>query len=206
MAIFASHAVKTMPDFLLQFDRHLFHLINHDLANPFFDSVMPWLRGPKNWIPLYIIAIVFLIWKFKKTGAVIIVFLALAAGTADFTSDHLIKLAVARARPCQDPIVSKTDDLRVACGTGYSFPSIHAADHFAVAAFAILLFYRRWRWIWFWGILWAGLICFAQVYVGVHYPIDVFCGALYGWFIGWLLSRLFRWVNVKYQLNFYQTR
>ena len=33
-----------MPDFLLQLDRHLFHFINHDLANPFFDAVMPWLR------------------------------------------------------------------------------------------------------------------------------------------------------------------
>lgn len=191
-----------MPDFLLHFDRHLFYFINHDLANSFFDSVMPWFRTPKNWIPLYVIAIAFLVWKFKKTGVVIIVFLALTAGFADFTSNHFIKLPVARLRPCRDAVVSKTDIVRVACGTGYSFPSIHAVDHFAVASLAILLFYRRWRWIWFWGILWAGLISFAQIYVGVHFPIDVFCGALYGWLVGWLFSRLFWLINKRYRLNF----
>jgi undecaprenyl-diphosphatase len=56
----------------------------------------------------------------------------------------------------------------------------------------IMLFYKRWKWILFWGVLWAGSICFAQVYVGVHYPIDVICGALYGTLIGWVFSKLFQ--------------
>ena len=191
-----------MPDFLLQFDRHLFHFINHDLANPFFDVVMPWLRDRKNWIPLYIIIIIFFTWKFKKAGIVIIVLMALCAGFADFTSAHLAKTLVQRVRPCNDPVVSKTDIVRVDCGTGYSFPSTHATDHFAVAMFIILGCFKKWRWIWFWGILWAGLISFAQVYVGVHYPIDIFCGALYGVFVGWLFAKLFWWINERYKLNF----
>ncbi|HZY39373.1 MAG TPA: phosphatase PAP2 family protein [Mucilaginibacter sp.] len=191
-----------MPDFLLQFDRHVFHFINHDLANPFFDAVMPWLRTPKNWIPLYIVIIALCVWKFKKAGLVIVVLMALSAGFADFTSAQLVKPLVKRVRPCRDVIVSKTDIVRVGCGTGYSFPSTHATDHFAVAFFAILLFYKKWRWIWFWGIFWAGLISFAQVYVGVHFPIDVFCGALYGAFVGWLFTLLFWKVNRTYRLNF----
>ncbi len=52
---------------LIHFDQHLFRIINHDWANPFFDSVMPWVCTPANWIPLYVFIIVFCLWKFKKT-------------------------------------------------------------------------------------------------------------------------------------------
>ncbi|HEY2581366.1 MAG TPA: phosphatase PAP2 family protein [Mucilaginibacter sp.] len=178
-----------MPDQLLQLDRHLFYFINHDLANPFFDWIMPWIRTPKSWIPLYIFIIGFCIWKFKKQGLIIIALIALSAGFADFTSASLVKPLVKRVRPCRDSVESKTDIVRIGCGTGYSFPSTHATDHFAMASFMIFLFYKRWRWILLWGVLWAGAISFAQVYVGVHYPIDVFCGAIYGVFVGWLCYR-----------------
>jgi membrane-associated phospholipid phosphatase len=181
-----------MPDFLLQTDRHLFHFVNHDLANPFFDWIMPWLRHPPTWIPLYLFIIGFCAWKFKKTAVLIIVLMALSAGFADKTSAGFVKPLVHRLRPCNEPIVSKTTITRVDCGTGYSFPSTHATDHFAMAFFLIFLFYKRWRWILLWGILWAGSISFAQVYVGVHYPLDVFCGTLYGIFVGWLFAWLFR--------------
>jgi undecaprenyl-diphosphatase len=179
-----------MPDYFLQLDRHLFYFINHDLANPFFDWIMPWLRNAKSWIPLYLFIIAFCIWKFKKQGVLIIILLALSAGFADKTSAGLVKPIVHRLRPCRDPIVSKTDIARIDCGTGYSFPSTHATDHFAMAFFLILLFYKKWRWIWLWGIL--CMISFAQVYVGVHYPIDVFCGAIYGIFVGWLFAMLYK--------------
>jgi len=181
-----------MPDQLLQLDRHLFYFINHDLANPFFDWIMPFLRNPKFWIPLYLFIIGFCIRKFKKQGIIIIIFIALSAGFADFTSASLIKPLVKRDRPCRDVVVSKTDMERVPCGPAYSFPSTHATDHFAMAFFMILLFYKKWRWIWLWGILWAGIISFAQVYVGVHFPIDVFCGAIYGMLVGWLFWWLFK--------------
>ena len=181
-----------MPDFLLQADRHLFHFINHDLANPFFDWLLPWARMPKSWIPLYVFIIGFCIWKYRKQGLVIIALIALSAGFADFTSASIVKPMIKRIRPCRDPIDSKTDVLRTGCGTGYSFPSTHATDHFAVAFCMILIFYKKWPWIWLWGILWAGLISFAQVYVGVHYPIDIFCGTLYGALVGTLFGWIFK--------------
>src|SRR6202012_933821 len=109
------------------------------------------------------------IYKFKKQGLVIVLLLALSAGFADFTSASIIKPLVRRYRPCRDTVVSKTDIARIPCGTGYSFPSIHAADHFAVACLAIFLFRRRWRWIWLWAILWAGTISLAHIYVRGHY-------------------------------------
>ena len=180
-----------MPDQLLQFDRHLFYYINHDLANPFFDWIMPYLRNPLFWIPLYLFIISFCIWKFKKQGVVVILFLALCAGFADRTSAGIIKPLVKRLRPCRDSFISKTDIERISCGTGYSFPSTHATDHFAAAFLLILIFYKKWNWIWLWAILWASVISFAQVYVGVHFPLDVIGGAIYGIMTGWLFSRLF---------------
>ncbi|MEO8886674.1 MAG: phosphatase PAP2 family protein [Mucilaginibacter sp.] len=181
-----------MPETLLQFDRHLFHIINHDMANAFFDWIMPYMRNPRFWIPLYIFIIAFCLWRYKKTGAIIIILLALSAGFADFTSASLIKPAVQRVRPCRDPVTALTDINPVGCGTGYSFPSTHATDHFAMAAFLVLVFYKNWRWIALWATLWAGIICFAQVYVGVHYPLDVTGGAIYGILVGSLFAFIFK--------------
>lgn len=181
-----------MFETLLQLDRHLFHFINHDLGNAFFDSIMPHIRNPYTWIPLYLCIIGFCCYTYKKTGVIIIILLALSAGFADFTSASIIKPLVKRVRPCNDPIVSKTDIMRVDCGPAYSFPSTHATDHFAMAVFLILVFYKKWPGILPWTILWASLISFAQVYVGVHYPIDVIGGAIYGALVGSLFFVIFK--------------
>ena len=183
---------------LLQFDRHLFYLINHDMTNPFFNHVMPWLRTPRNWIPLYVLISAYCLFKYRAKGLIIMAFIAMSAGFADFTSASIIKPLIHRQRPCHDPVSSATDIERVGCA-GYSFPSTHATDHFAMAIFMILVFYKKWRWIWFWGILWAALISFAQIYVGIHFPIDVFCGAIYGALVGWLFAYVFGRLKKHYK-------
>ncbi|SDS74364.1 undecaprenyl-diphosphatase [Mucilaginibacter mallensis] len=188
-----------MLDHLIQLDRHLFYWINHDLTNPFFDAVMPWARTPRNWIPLFILISAYCLWKYRAKGIIIIAFIGISAGVADFTSASIVKPLVHRLRPCADPVTAPTDIERVsACGSGYSFPSTHATDYFAVAIFMVLIFRKYWHWIWFWGIFWAGLISFAQVYVGVHYPIDVTCGAIYGSFVGWFIYWVFRKLQRRY--------
>lgn len=181
-----------MIEHIITLDRHLFYFINHDLSNPFFDWLMPLLRNARFWIPLYVFIIAFCLWKYKKQGAIIIVLLALSAGIADFTSASIIKYNVKRLRPCRDPVVSSTDIARVPCGTGYSFPSTHATDHFAMASFFALVFFRKWRWILLVAFLWAASICFAQVYVGVHFPVDVIAGMMYGILVGTLVALLFK--------------
>ncbi|MBB5397629.1 phosphatase PAP2 family protein [Mucilaginibacter sp. AK015] len=181
-----------MADHLLHFDRHIFYLINHDLSNTFFDWLMPLMRNPKFWIPLYLFIIGFCIWQYKKQGAILIVFLALAVGFADYTSASLIKPYAHRLRPCRDPVTSAAVVRRVPCGTGYSFPSTHATDHFAIAVFLSWLFYKQRRWVLPATLLWAAIICFAQVYVGVHFPLDVTGGAIYGSLVGILFAVGFR--------------
>jgi membrane-associated phospholipid phosphatase len=181
-----------MKEQLLQLDRNIFHWINHDLSNGFFNWLCPIVRNPLVWIPLYVFIFVFCLYRYKKTGAYIILMLALTFGIADRVSAGLIKPEVQRLRPCHEPAIASTIIVRVPCGSGYSFPSSHASNHFAIACFLSLVFYSRWKNIWWVAIPWAFIISFAQVYVGVHYPFDVTFGALFGMLIGYVVYLLFK--------------
>ena len=118
-----------------------------------------------------------------------------AVGTpilTDFVSSSLIKDNVWRLRPCNNPDFSSWINILV----GYrpqssSFTSSHAANHFGMAMFLYLTLrkkYPKWPLVFF---LWAALIAFAQVYVGVHYPADILAGGLIGMIIGYLSGRSF---------------
>lgn len=120
-----------------------------------------------------------------------ILFFIISFGIADYSSASIIKPAVERLRPCREPGFSEQVNLLVNCGSGHSFPSSHAANHFALALFFIVLFHKRSKWIVPLALLWAASISFAQVYVGVHFPIDVTVGGLLGACIGFLLALLF---------------
>ncbi|MGB4774751.1 MAG: phosphatase PAP2 family protein [Daejeonella sp.] len=177
-----------MPEQLAELDRNLFFAINHGLANPFFDWLMPWLRNPWLWSPLYLFILVFFLYQYKKQGLILLGFFVLTFAITDYLSASIIKPAVARLRPCNDPQIKTGVHSLIHCGSGYSFPSAHAANHFALALFLIRVFYRRWKAVLPLALLWAFLISFAQVYVGVHYPFDVMGGAVIGSIIGCLTS------------------
>lgn len=180
-----------MLEQLNSIDQKIFFFINNDLSNPFFDWLMPLLRNQYFWAPLYAFLIVFFIKEYKIKGLYLILFLLLAFGIADFTSASIIKQHFQRLRPCNDPALLGLVKLRIArCGSGFSFVSSHAANHFAISLFLIGTFYQRWKWVLPAALAWATIICFAQVYVGVHYPFDVTCGGLLGALIGWGVSQI----------------
>ncbi|WP_462265039.1 phosphatase PAP2 family protein [Mucilaginibacter sp.] len=181
-----------MMEHLLQLDRQLFHYINYSLSNPVFDAVMPWLRNAKFWIPLYVFIVAFSIIRYKKAGVILIALLLLTVGVADYGSAGILKSVAKRVRPCRDVAHNPQEITRVPCGTGFSFPSTHASDHFAMALFLSIAYQNKWKWIWLWTVLWAALVCLAQVYVGVHYPVDVTAGAIYGALAGTGMALLFK--------------
>ncbi len=188
-----------MLDQLIQLDHQFFFSINHGVSNPFFDWLMPVLRDRYTWIPLYVVLVVYFIRAYGLSGLILAGFLVLTFAATDTLSSRVIKQVVARERPCNDALIKDQVNNLVDCGTGYSFPSSHAANHFGVAIFLTMIFYRKGTWIMPAAIFWAASICLAQVYVGVHYPFDVISGAIFGSVIGYLFALLYRSLQFKYK-------
>jgi undecaprenyl-diphosphatase len=166
-------------DFLLNLDYHWLITINRDWANGFFDAVLPWWRDKYTWIPLYLVLLGWFIWQFRKRVWIAITFLLLTVGLCDFSASSVVKPQVNRLRPCNNTELADDIIVRIECGPGKSFPSAHATNHFGIAIFLITLFGRAHRvWLVPAGLFWAASISYAQVYVGLHYPLDVLAGYL----------------------------
>jgi undecaprenyl-diphosphatase len=176
-----------MLETLQYWDAVLFKFVNNGLSNPLFDILLPWCREKWFWMPLYTFITAFSLLNFGKKGGFIVLGLVVAAGLADFTSSTLVKKNIQRIRPCNQPELTQTVIQRAPCGSGYSFTSSHAANHFAAAVFLIGVFGAAGRWVRPAALGWAALIAFSQVYVGVHFPGDVLGGALLGSLIGRLV-------------------
>ncbi|MDR3712209.1 MAG: phosphatase PAP2 family protein [Puia sp.] len=176
---------------ILHFDYWLFAKINQEWINPFFDKVLPFMRESELWIPFYLFLLVFITLNFGRKGLWWACFLGLTAILGDQLSSNMMKGHIFRLRPCQDP--RWIENIRVLvkyCPVSSSFTSSHACNHFALATFLFLTLRATSRW-WALAFAWAFVISYAQVYVGVHYPVDVFSGALLGCGIGYVTSRLF---------------
>ncbi len=177
---------------LEQWDTGLFLKINTQWTNGLLDTVFPWWREPNTWIPLYLFLVVFVLVNFKSRAIPWILFAVLTLIITDQVSSTLIKNWVARPRPCNDAfLMSHVRLLLPNCGGGYSFTSSHAVNHFGFAMFIFISLrsiLKRWSWLFF---IWAASVSYAQVYVGVHYPLDIFCGAVLGCGIGYLTGTFF---------------
>lgn len=178
--------------YIQPYDFWLIQKINQDWGNSFFDTVLPYLRETRTWIPLYLFLIFFSVLNFGKKGWWWILGVILTAAVADLVSSQLIKQTVMRLRPCQDPEVAPYLRFFVRyCPGSSSFTSSHATSHFAQASFFFYTLYpimKKWGYIFF---VWAASIAFTQVYVAVHYPFDVVCGAILGIFLGWTIYQLY---------------
>jgi undecaprenyl-diphosphatase len=136
--------------------------------------------------------VVLVLLNFGRKGWLWILGGVLTIAITDQVSSNLIKEFVFRLRPCRDP--SMADQLRFFiryCPGSSSFTSSHATNHFGFACFVIFTL-RQYIGPWLYLLLLlAASVAYAQVYVGVHYPIDVICGAAIGSFIGYGMSLIF---------------
>ncbi len=176
---------------ILTLDQEVFHFINTGLSNPIFDAVLPLLREKLVWVPVYLFIIAFLVMNFKKNGWYLVLFLFINFGIADTLSSKVIKNSVKRVRPCNDIALYHTMIKRVPCGGGYSFTSSHATNHFALSFFLITTIGFISRKVVIALLIWAGLVSFAQIYVGVHYPMDIIGGTILGIIIGKIMGMIF---------------
>ncbi|MGB0840025.1 MAG: phosphatase PAP2 family protein [Chitinophagales bacterium] len=193
MELLFTICIFALMEALLTLDYWLFDLLNGVWHNALFDQIMPLLRNQYFWPPLYLFLLVFLGVNYPKQAVWIILGLIITLLFSDQISSGWFKPFFQRSRPCYDmSIIDTVRLLKLGCGGRYGFVSSHAANHFAIATYLVLLFRMP-----FWGIggltfLWAASISYAQIYVGVHFPFDILVGAILGSLLGAFMQRFIK--------------
>jgi len=180
-----------MIERLINFDVQLFLFLN-GLRNPFFDFVFWWATQPIVWIPVYIILFYFAVRVYRWQTIFVVLFTIICIALTDQISVHLFKELFMRLRPCHNPDIQlQVHTMNGYCGGQYGFVSSHAANYFGLAVFLSVIFFRKIRFFIPFVLVWAALISYSRIYLGVHYPADVFCGAVLGVLIGILTGLMF---------------
>lgn len=161
--------------------------------NAFFDVFMMLFTGKWIWVPMYL-SLAYLLLKnmTAKQAMMCIVAIALVIVVTDQMSSSLIRHAVGRLRPAnlENPISDMVHIVDGYRGGRYGFPSSHAANSFGLVFF--LYFLMRRSPLPAFMMVWAIVNCYSRIYLGVHYPGDILCGALVGLLgatIVWLIYR-----------------
>ena len=193
-----------MLEQLLHIDTEILLAINGWHA-PWADQLMWIISAKTTWIPLYLLLIGLLVWRYRKPAmtnvkwlqkvpacVVMIVVIGLAVGAADFIASGILKDWVARPRPSRVPELEGVLHLVNGYKSGqYGFVSSHAANTMAVALLFSLIWRNKIATV---GLmLWVAANCYSRMYLGVHYPTDILGGLIVGSLVAvvgyWLLDR-----------------
>ncbi|MFO7620198.1 MAG: phosphatase PAP2 family protein [Bacteroidales bacterium] len=186
---------------LEELDQQLFNFIN-SRNSEFWDFVMYSISRVLVWVPLYIAIFIALGQKYGRKTFFILLFVVLTVALADQTS-VFIKNSFQRLRPCHaEELQGMVHLVKGHCGGRFGFVSSHAANSFSIALLSLLLIKRRWFSISI--LIWAAVVGYSRIYLGVHYPGDVICGSLLGASIGWLIYRLYLITDNKFLSKRYE--
>ena len=193
-----------MLEQLLHIDTEILLAINGWHA-PWADTLMWIISAKTTWIPLYLLLIGLLVWRYRQPAptpikwlqkvpacVVMIVVIGLAVGAADFIASGILKDWVARPRPSRVPELEGVLHLVNGYKSGqYGFVSSHAANTMAVALLFSLIWRNKIATV---GLmLWVAANCYSRMYLGVHYPTDILGGLIVGSLVAvggyWLLGR-----------------
>ena len=183
-----------MIDQLIEFDKEILRFLN-GLHIPWLDPVILALTETVAWIPLYLFMLYVIIKEYKREAWIILLGLALTILLADQTTASLMKPYFERLRPSQEP--SLEEWLHIVNGYKggkFGFASSHAANTFGAATFFFLWLRNIKRWV-PWLFAWAAFMSYTRIYLGVHYPGDVFVGAVVGVVCGWVSFKVTQWLK-----------
>ena len=175
---------------LNQLDQSLFLWLN-DLNAAWLDPIMLFITGKFGSIPLYVVILVFLIYKFKKDSIFILLGIGLTILLADQFASGFCKPFFERLRPCHNLEIESLVHLVKGCGGQFGFISSHAANTFGLATFLWILLRKDYNWIKY-MFLWAAVVSYSRIYVGVHYPADILLGGFAGAICGYLAFHFYK--------------
>lgn len=189
-----------MIDYLLQLDTDIFIFLNSQ-GSPTWDPFWLAYTSKFNWIPFYAVLLYLLFKQMSiKAFVVTIVAVALMILVTDQIT-NLFKYGFHRLRPCH--LAELVDSMRLVkshCGGQYGFFSGHASNTMSAAIFIGLTLRKRFKYLIYILILWAILMGYSRIYIGVHYPFDVLLGMIFGVITGVAFYKLATFVNRR--LNF----
>ena len=183
---------------LIHWDRELLVFFNN-LGTDFWDPFWIQVSGTLMWLPLYLLLIV-LIAK-NKRGKELWLALLLVVFNVVFTdqgSVQLFKEQFMRLRPCHvEEILDRIRLVKGSCGGKYGFISSHASNTFGLAVLVGSILKKHYRYALALLIIWATIVSYSRVYLGVHYPGDIIGGGLFGSFVGWAMFKLYQRLTLK---------
>lgn len=189
-----------MIDQLIQYDKALFLFLNN-LGTETWDGLWLLITNKLTFIPLYGFLLFLLYKKFglKALLSFIIIIVLMVTFTDQIT--NVFKRGFERLRPCRTVgIMEQMRYIAVRCGK-FSFFSGHSSNSMAAAVFSGLLLRPYIKYLIFILLFWSAMVAYSRIYVGVHYPIDIICGMLFGALSGFGFYKLALYTLKRFEIE-----
>ena len=175
---------------LNNWDHQLFLFLN-GLHVDWLDPVMTFFSSERGWIPFYAVLLFLVFYKYRWKGLWVLLGVIVVITCSDQISAHVFKPLFHRLRPCYDPLIEDLVHLpKGKPGGHYGFISSHAANTFALASFIYMTMRQHYKKIGWLMFSWAAVVSYSRIYMGVHFPGDVICGAAVGLILGFGIGYL----------------
>ncbi len=196
-----------MLEEILRLDTEAFIYLNN-LGNSSLDSFWTFLSRKEANIVVYLSGLLFFLknkgfksYKIRSSDVIYIFSLVLVMIVFSDQLANIFKDSFERLRPCYTEIIQDSVRLvKESCGGRYGFFSAHASNSFSLAVFFGLLFWDFSKYPIYFTLIYASLISYSRIYLGVHYPLDIIFGALVGVINGLVIYKVHKMILKNFNL------